>query len=244
MAFGAPEPETEAERAAPKLDPRTLWQRVHEHLREEILSGRLPPGSVLQEVALAESLGVSRGPLREAIGRLQAEGLVTVRPRRGAIVRALTPHEFLEAYQVREVLEILGIRLAVPRLSANDVAELEALVDEMAAHAETEDAERFFDANDRFHRALVHASANARLIEMHGQLLGQMGRYRMRSLALRGNLARSVGEHRAILRAAKAGNAERAERLLGEHIRVPQRRLEPASDGELLEFQEVTQGGN
>jgi DNA-binding GntR family transcriptional regulator len=228
----------QSEAVSPKLDQRTLWQRVHEHLREEILSGRMQPGTVLQEVALAASLGVSRGPLREAIGRLAAEGLVTVRPRRGAVVRALSRDEFLEAYQVREALETLGIRLAVPRLGADETAALEALVDEMAEHAESGDADGFFEANDRFHRALVEASGNVRIIEMHGQLLGQMGRYRARSLALRGNLARSVGEHRTILRAVRAGDAERAARLLGEHIRIPQRRLESAAD--LPEFREVT----
>ena len=73
-----------------KLENRTLWQRVHEHLRQEILDNRLPPGSELNEVALSQSLGVSRGPVREALGRLASEGLVTVRPRRGAVVTALS----------------------------------------------------------------------------------------------------------------------------------------------------------
>ena len=72
--------------AAPALDGRTLWERVHDHLRDEILSGRMTPGTELSEVALAESLGVSRGPVREALGRLATEGLVTIRPRRGAVV--------------------------------------------------------------------------------------------------------------------------------------------------------------
>ena len=91
---------------------------MHTHLREEILSGELPAGSELQEVALSKTLGVSRGPIREAIGRLAAEGLVTVRPRRGAVVRALSSDEFLEAYQVREALETMAVRLAVPQLTA------------------------------------------------------------------------------------------------------------------------------
>ena len=68
-------------------------------------------------MALSETLGVSRGPIREAIGRLAAEGLVTVRPRRGAVVRALSSDEFIEAYQVREALEMMAVRLAVPRLT-------------------------------------------------------------------------------------------------------------------------------
>jgi GntR family transcriptional regulator, rspAB operon transcriptional repressor len=73
----------------PRLENLTLWERVYHHLRSEILDGNLGPGTELAEVALSEQLGVSRGPLREAIGRLAAEGLVTVRPRRGAVVRSL-----------------------------------------------------------------------------------------------------------------------------------------------------------
>src|SRR5919197_3923039 len=121
---------------SPALDRRTLWQRVHQHLREEIISGSLTPGAELQEMALAESLGVSRGPIREAIGRLAAEGLVTVRPRRGAVVRALSKEEFLEAYQVREALEPMAVRLAVPKLTDADFGELNRLNYEMAAAAD------------------------------------------------------------------------------------------------------------
>src|ERR671928_1563730 len=122
-------------RPAP-VENLTLWQRVYDHLRAEILDGRLAPGAELAEVALSEQLGVSRGPLREAIGRLAAEGLVTVRPRRGAVVRSLSKDEFLELYQVREALEMLAVRLAVPKLEGGDFAELEQLLGSMGAHAE------------------------------------------------------------------------------------------------------------
>ena len=113
-----------ADRRPALLENLTLWQRVYEYLREEIISERLQPGTELQEVALSEELGVSRGPIREAIGRLAAEGLVTVRPRRGALVRSLSKDEFLELYQVREALEMLAVRLAVPKLEPDDVAQL------------------------------------------------------------------------------------------------------------------------
>src|SRR6516225_1665491 len=121
--------------SAGRLENLTLWQRVHDHLREEILAGRLPAGTELQEVALAAELGVSRGPLREAIGRLAAEGLVTVRPRRGAVVRSLSKQEFLEAYQVREALEMMAVRLAVPRLEQAHFERLESLVGAMERQA-------------------------------------------------------------------------------------------------------------
>jgi DNA-binding GntR family transcriptional regulator len=219
---------------AGRLENLTLWQRVHDHLREEILAGRLPAGTELQEVALAAELGVSRGPIREAIGRLAAEGLVTVRPRRGAVVRSLSKQEFLEAYQVREALEMMAVRLAVPRLEQEHFDRLESLVGEMQRHAEKDDVSSFFEANGRFHAELFAASGNGKLQELYRQLLGQMGRYRMRSVALRGSLQRSVAEHRAIIRAARKGDVERAVHLMSEHIRVPQRRLQSLSEDELV----------
>ena len=212
----------------------TLWERVHAHLRDEILANRLPPGTVLSEVPLAASLGVSRGPVREAIGRLAAEGLVTVRPRRGAIVSALSHEEFLQAYQVREALETLAIRLAVPRLAGEDLDRLDGLVERQAEAVDRDEIETFFDLNAEFHELLVRVSGNSPLQDMYRQLMGHMGRYLTRSLALRGTVRRSVVEHRAIARACRARDPQRAERLLRNHIRVPQRRLEAASEEVVL----------
>lgn len=215
-----------------RLENLTLWERVHAHLREEIVTNRLPAGTVLQETALAAELGVSRGPLREAIGRLAAEGLVVVRPRRGAVVRALSKEEFLEAYQVREALEVMAARLAAARLGPHELSRLEELTAAMSEHAGRDEVDAFFEANAAFHTALVDASGNRRLRELYGQLLGQMNRYRRRSLALRGSLRQSVAEHRAILEALDARDADRAAQLVGDHIRVPQRRLEELTEEE------------
>ena len=207
------------------LDHRTLWQRVHEHLRDEIISGRLTPGTVLHEIALARSLGVSRGPIREALGRLATEGLVTIRPRRGAVVRALSSEEFIEAYQVREALEMMAVRLAVPKLTAEDLAALERLIEEMASRGEAGDVQGFFEANTEFHQRFFQVADNRMLAELYRQLRGQIDRHRFRSLELRGDLRRSIDEHRAILWAARTGDVERAVRLTSDHIRVPQIQL-------------------
>ncbi len=212
----------------------TLWERVYTHLREQILDNTLPPGTVLSEVPLAASLGVSRGPIREALGRLAAEGLVTVRPRRGAVVSALTHEEFLQAYQVREALETLAIRLAVPNLTDEDVDRIDAIVDRQALALERDDIDGFFVLNSSFHQLFVDVSRNTTLQDMYRQLIAHMGRYQMRSVALRGTVRRSVAEHRAIARACRARDAERAERLLRNHIRVPQRTLEAASHEEVV----------
>jgi DNA-binding GntR family transcriptional regulator len=216
------------------LENLTLWERVHRLLRQEILTNRLPPGTELGETALAESLGVSRGPVREALGRLAAEGLVMARPRRGAVVSSLSRSEFLEAYQVREALEILAVRLAVPRMTPAGLERLQRQIDEMVECEARDDVEGFFVANAAFHETIVEASGNRRLKETYRQLVEQMGRYRQRSLNLRGSLKRSIAEHRTILRAVAAGDVERAAHLVSEHIRVPQRRLEAAANDEVF----------
>jgi len=221
-------------------DPRpvrnlTLREQVLAHLREEILSSRLEPGAELNEVALATSLGVSRGPIREALGRLAAEGLVTITPRRGAIVTKLTKQEFMDAYQVREALESLAIRLAVPRLTDEDRAELHRMSSEMRRLAQADDSNAFFEINRRFHEKLVAASGNLRLQAMHEQLLGQMGRLLRKSAELRGGLGESATAHEAILEAVDAGDAERAAQLMAEHIEVPQRVLDSPEAQDLFE---------
>ncbi len=213
---------------APAFDNRTLRERVLDQLREDILSNELPPGTELSEVALAESFGVSRGPLREAMGALASEGLLTVTPRRGAVVTALTREEFLDAYQVREALETLAIRLAVPRLDESDIARLRRLHEEMLEQARGGQTIEFFATNAEFHQLFVSAAGNRKLEEMYGQLITQMSRYLARSLELRGSLEKSAAEHSAILEAVEAGDAERAARLLADHIEVPQREI--ASD--------------
>ena len=219
----------------PRLENLTLSQRAHAYLREEILANRLPPGTELQELSLSQQLGVSRGPIREALGRLAAEGLVTVRPRRGAVVHSLSSHDFLEAYQVREALEVLAVRLAVPQLGRESLARLQMLSDTMAACAASDNVTEFFEANALFHETFVEMSSNAKLQEIYRRLIGQMRRYWRRSLVLRGDLRRSVAEHRAILRAARRGDVEKAARLMAEHIRVPQVRLQSMKADELLD---------
>ena len=215
-----------------RFDNLTLRERIAQHLRSEILGNRIPPGTLLQEVPLAEQLGTSRGPIREALGALAAEGLVTITPRRGAVVTALSRDEFRDAYQVREVLEALGARLAVPMISDAGLTAMAAAIDRMQVAAAGRDVDLFFDANTLFHGALMDASRNRKLVEMHARLVGQMGPYRRPSARLRGNLEQSIAEHQAILDAVRARDVEQATTLVLEHVRVPQRRLETLSDEE------------
>lgn len=215
-----------------RLDNKTLRERVHAHLKDEILANRIAPGAVLQEVPLAESLGVSRGPIREAFGSLAAEGLVTITPRRGAVVTRLTKRDFLEAYQVRETLEELAVKLAVTRMTLPELDAAEARIEEMIRCSAVGDDSGFFEANAAFHNAFVVASGNSKLAEIYERLVGQMGPYRRPSVLLRGSFDRSIAEHQSIMVAARAGDGEHAAALIVDHIRVPQRRLEILSDDE------------
>ncbi|MFT3863757.1 MAG: GntR family transcriptional regulator [Solirubrobacterales bacterium] len=202
---------------------KTLREQVFDHLREEILSSRLKPGQELNELALSAELEVSRGPIREALSRLASEGLVKVTPRRGAVVSELTDEEFVEAYQVREALETLAIRLAVPRIEPDELDLLRDLHQQMNDFVANDEVKAFFDANSAFHQQIVDASGNAKLGEHYRLLMAQMGRYLPRSLTLRGTIDSSPEEHKAILGAIEAGDPEEAARLLGNHIEIPQR---------------------
>ena len=215
----------------PAFDNLTLWQRVYDHLRDEIMGDRLPPGTELSEVALSRELAVSRGPIREAIGRLAAEGLVTVRPRRGAEVRSITPEELIDSYQVREALEVLAVRLAVPGITDAELAELDELVDRMSEHAKNGAVGDFFAANVAFHELLCELSGNKKLLEVHRRLAGEIGRFQARTLALRGSLDGSVTEHRAIMAAIRLRDADKAAQLTSAHIRVPAQRLRETVGG-------------
>jgi DNA-binding GntR family transcriptional regulator len=210
------------------FDNLTLSQRVYEHLRGEILADRLAPGTELSEVALSRELRISRGPIREALSRLAAEGLITMRPRRRAEVRSLTAQELIDAYQVREALEVMAVRLAIPRITEADLGRLEDLIDQMAGHAGRQAVADFFAANVAFHELLCELSGNDKLREMHHRLEGEIGRFQDRTLALRGSLDGSLTEHRAILAAVRLRDADKAAQLTADHIRVPVQRLQAA----------------
>ena len=142
----------------------------------------------------------------------------------------LTREEFLEAYHVREALEALAARRASELLDDGDIVALEALHEEMRRAVRDKAVQRFFDANQRFHLSLVALSGNGRLIDLHAQLIHRMGRYMARSLSLRGNLERSLGEHRDIIDALRSRDADRAAAAVGLHIHVPQSSTEQIPD--------------
>jgi DNA-binding GntR family transcriptional regulator len=211
------------------LNHATLAEQVYQYLRQEILDNTYPPDAPLPEKTLAAQLNVSRVPVREALHRLAADGLVTLRPRQGAFVSSLSPQQFLDAYRVREALEELAIKLALPHLTETDIQELSRLQADMRQHAVDGDPDAFFAANRAFHALFIERSLNDYLKGIYFPLMDQMRRHISSSLGLRGGLERSIEEHQAILGAVRAGDAAEAARLLREHIHVPQRALEQSA---------------
>jgi DNA-binding GntR family transcriptional regulator len=150
-----------------RLLPRSvLADQVKERLLDGILTGRYAPDSRIVETQLARELGTSQAPVREALRGLEALGVVEITPFRGARVRRPTRRELLEAYAIRTALESLGARLAVPRLTDDDLDELAACVDEMQAAARDDDGAGVAEADARFHGRLLELGDNDTLVRV------------------------------------------------------------------------------
>jgi DNA-binding GntR family transcriptional regulator len=200
---------------------RTLSTRTQDALRELILRGDLPPGARLGEVELAERLGVSRTPVREALGRLAAEGLVEVMPNRGARVTSWTVAQLEEVFDLRAALEPALTALAVPRATAADADELEELARAMARAGRPgacRDLDALVPLNRRFHDRLV---ARADHPAMAAALAGAVHA----PIVLRNfhtyddaSLARSLAHHLEIVAAVRAGDPRWAAAVMTAHI--------------------------
>ena len=202
-----------------KLEAFSLADRVVQQLLEELLAGRLAPGTRLREIELADRLGVSRTPIREALGRLGRDGLVELLPNRGAIVRDLGGDELRHIYQLREALEGLAAELACERMTPADFARLDQLV-AAAAPAAPQFREACLELDRELHRLIALRSGNPVLaVEIRRfHDLVQLMRNRVDDGA--GALTHALGEHRAIIDALRGGDAAKARAAMTHHIRL------------------------
>lgn len=195
---------------------RTTSEEVAARLRDEILRAELPPGTRLRQGEMAARFGVSTTPVREAFALLQAQGLVSIDPHRGAIVFLPSVTDVREYYEIREALETLAITLAVPNLDDPTLDELEALVDEMRS----EDEESVWaDMNERFHRTIYAASDRPRLVNMIATLRNASKAYIHMYVARQKPEARSNDDHQEILDACRARDLPRARAAVAHHMR-------------------------
>ena len=210
---------------------RTMQEIAYDAIRDGILAGRHGPGQRLIAEDLARELGVSRMPVREALHRLEAAGLVAITPHRGAVVSELSERECIEIYHVRAVLDGLATRLATPHLSEADHARLNALLAEMEAGVEAKDPDRVLNVNREFHTLIWIAARAPRLRDLLENLYDASQRFRNISVLIPGRLDQITHEHRLIAEALARGDAAAAERYANEHHEGTARRLLAAMDG-------------
>jgi DNA-binding GntR family transcriptional regulator len=207
----------------------TIADRVFDRIRLAIESGDLPTGSKISEPELARAFGISRGPLREAIARLESCGLVVRRANVGARVVDLSSGQLLEIFQVREALEGMAARLAAERISEAEITDLRALLAQHEAQIERDEGQAYFqrEGDLDFHYRIVQASRNARLIDLLCDDLYYLVRvYRYRFGMPSRRAPRAYVEHQHILDALERRDGELAELLMRHHIRASRENVE------------------
>ena len=191
---------------------------VFNTLREAILKGELEPGERLMEIALANRLGVSRTPIREAIRKLELEGLVVMIPRRGAQVASITKKDLQDVLEVRSSLEVLATELACERIRPEQLAQLRGALQRFEQVLGSSDVSVIAGADVDFHDVIFMATGNARLVQILNNLREQMYRYRMEYLKDFSSHARLLEEHRQLVEAIAAGDREGAAAIIKAHI--------------------------
>ena len=186
-----------------ELLTRTVTDQVYEQVRERIRSGSLEPGARIDQNALARTFGTSIVPVREALARLRADGLVRLVPHRGAFVESISPKELLDIYSTREILEEQAARLAAPNLTDDDLARLHQLLDDMENATRRHDYEILFTLNRTFHFTIYAASGRRHLLQIIRQLWDQGDRYRRIYTELPERALHGLDEHRAIIEACR-----------------------------------------
>jgi DNA-binding GntR family transcriptional regulator len=207
------------------LDQRPLYIEVAERVRELIYRENLRPGDCIDETVLCEQLGISRTPLREALKVLHAENLVELVSRKGCRVRRLKNEELMELFPVMANLEGLCANMATQKLSAANLKMLEKLHAQLETYAEQDNVDRYYEVNREFHRAIQDLAGNRWLHRISEELRNVLGLARHRQLTKPGRLQESLQEHRKIIEALRAGDAEAAEAAMHFHLCSQQQAL-------------------
>jgi DNA-binding GntR family transcriptional regulator len=202
--------------SAVSLAPRALYEEVAELLRQRIFRRELEPGSWIDELKIAEEYGISRTPLREALKVLAAEGLVTMKVRRGAYVTEVSEKDLADVYHLLSLLEADAAGVVAENASDEQRAELQNLHREL--ESAVADRERFFAVNEAFHLRLLEMADNRFRLQMVSDLRKVMKLNRHSSLFKTGRIEESLAEHRAIMAALRSGSREQAMQRMKEHF--------------------------
>lgn len=191
---------------------------VFNTLRQEILTGKMKPGERLMEIHLANKLGVSRTPIREAIRKLELEGLVIMIPRRGAEVAQITWKNLKDVLEVRRALDVLAIELACERMSQEKISSLHKACEAFEAATKTQDTRKIAEADVALHDIIVVSTGNDRLIQLVNNLAEQMYRYRFEYLKDASQHPMLVREHKEMYQSILRQDKAAAATLVRKHI--------------------------
>jgi DNA-binding GntR family transcriptional regulator len=201
-----------------RIVPLVLYQEVAERIRQRIYDHSLKPGEWIDEQALAESFGISRTPLREALKVLNSEGLVVLQPRRGCFVAELTEQDLDEIFPVMALLEGRCAYDAVRKARPQDLKRLEDIHAKLEKFAAAGDIDRYYEQNYHFHEAVQKLAGNLWLQKTVGDLRKFLKLFRGRQLLLSGRLDASLKEHRMIMAAFHNQNPAAAEKIMHDHL--------------------------
>lgn len=202
-----------------KINSLSIRESVFTLLRQDILYQRRKPGEKLIEAKLAEDLGVSRTPIREALHKLELEGLVDILPRKHTVVKGVTLESIKEIHLIRSQLEPMAARYAVDQLSQEELTFLESLVDKSVTLAEAHDVEGLVQVNDQFHQGIIKASKLDRTIKILENMHDFVVSFRYSFMSRDDLVQRSIEEHRAILEALKQRDKDKVEELAYVHLK-------------------------
>jgi len=195
-----------------------LREVVFNNLRDAILKGQLKPGERLLENHLADKLGVSRTPVREALRMLEQENLVELIPRRGAQVLDISAEDIKNVLEIRSALECVGIRHACMKMSAEELKELKKLNAEFERAFEDKDYERVATTDEKFHDIIFKAAGNVKLTAIISNMRAQVYRYRMAYLKVYETKTAVINHHRGIVSAIENRDAQAGMKVMAEHI--------------------------
>jgi len=201
------------------VDTYTLRSRVTDSVRNAILQGVLVPGGQVNQAQIAAKLGISRGPLREALRQLEEEGLVQSYPHRGTFVTEITPAYIEEVYSIRRVLETFAVRRMIAYHQPQVLRELQEIVAEMLRAAETGDGHELNELDFQFHNAILQGAQHSLLMQLWKSIEVGVRRVVVLRHGIYDNLYEVVGNHPNLLAAIEARDSELAAQLLDTHIR-------------------------
>lgn len=196
----------------------TMVDVLCRQISDDIIDGRLAPGVRLDECGLAERFRTSRTPVREALRRLEAMGVVQRRPNRGVVVATVTEAQLKDMFEAMGELEALCARLSAQRMTAKERQALERIHDRSAAHVAADAAARYEDANRRFHEALYEGAHNGEIAAMALAMRGRIAPFRRAQFRLAGRLSKSHAEHAEVVAAVLARDGDAAAAAMRAHL--------------------------